>query len=403
MIFLWGILILSIFIKPTLSSDISCKDEEGKPVDWWVAYKMPSSVAESESGTKYVFKTSNDEKSSSFKLSSKDMKKEDNIFYETVEPIYKDSSSASYLFYNDQYGGESAGSKGHCKGVVAFDKKTGFWIIHSIPEFMPGPGSKGSKAAYEFPDSGRANGQTGLCLTFDAQDFPTISKQLTIARPNIYDSGNIEDEGIQGILNNQYPSPVELSKEVIKTKGGLEMTHFAKSPTKESDIYEKIADDLNVDLEAQSWKKGSGGFQNSECGDDNSVKNIQSLAAPLGEGGKKSDEWEYLKDHSKWAVADSDKDPEICIGDINRMDSQLKRGGGMMCFKNRDVWNAFRDTIKEVEPCKKGEGGSKGGGGKGGGKGGKGGGKKGKKSKGGNHGGSKKGKKQRIDDDNDVE
>lgn len=264
---------------------------------------------------------------------------------------------------------------------------------------MAGPGGNSGKSAYEYPDSGRTNGQTGLCLTFDAQDFPTISKQLTIARPNIYDSGNIEDEGIQGILNSQYPAPVELSKEVIKTKGGLEMTHFAKSPTKESDIYEKISEELNVDLEAQSWKKGNGGFQNSDCSEDNNIKNVQSMAAPI-EGGKKSDEWEYSKDHSKWAVADSEKDPEICIGDINRMDSQLKRGGGMMCFRNRDVWSAFRETIRDVEPCKKGDGG-----GKGGGKGGKGGrgGRRGKKSRGGNHGGSKKGKKMRNDDDNDIE
>lgn len=103
----YGILILFIFIKFIWSSDITCRDEDGKSVDWWVVYKMPGTVSESDSGTRYVFKTSNDEKGTSFKLSTKDMKKEDNIFYKTVEPIYKDPSSASYLFYNDQYGPDS--------------------------------------------------------------------------------------------------------------------------------------------------------------------------------------------------------------------------------------------------------------------------------------------------------
>ena len=40
-----------------------------------------------------------------------------------------------------------------------------------------------------------------------------------------------------------------------------------------------------------------------------------------------------------------------CIGDVNRMKSQFKRGGGTVCLQNDDVWKAFRDSIDEIEPC----------------------------------------------------
>ena len=46
-----------------------------------------------------------------------------------------------------------------------------------------------------------------------------------------------------------------------------------------------------------------------------------------------------------------DKLKYVCIGDINRMATQYKRGGGTVCFHNEFVWKAFRNLISSFEAC----------------------------------------------------
>ena len=55
-------------------------------------------------------------------------------------------------------------------------------------------------------------------------------------------------------------------------------------------------------------------------------------------------EWFYTKDHAKWAAS---VEPNwVCIGDINRQTSQEKRGGGVICFQDQDVWEQFSKIEK---------------------------------------------------------
>lgn len=50
--------------------------------------------------------------------------------------------------------------------------------------------------------------------------------------------------------------------------------------------------------------------------------------------------WGYTKDHSKWAVA---VEQEIfCAGDLNRDEPQNKRGGSLVCFREKTVAESFR-------------------------------------------------------------
>ena len=63
--------------------------------------------------------------------------------------------------------------------------------------------------------------------------------------------------------------------------------------------------------------------------------------------------WEFTSDHSKWAITgEKDKNAHwTCVGDINRMKSQFKRGGGVVCLKNDKVWKAFKSIIAATESC----------------------------------------------------
>ncbi|XP_070532902.1 plancitoxin-1-like [Ptychodera flava] len=61
--------------------------------------------------------------------------------------------------------------------------------------------------------------------------------------------------------------------------------------------------------------------------------------------------FQRTKDHSKWAVSKDKK--WIFIGDLNRMESQMKRGGNVVCMSNPNLWKAFNDSIDDYDELDK--------------------------------------------------
>lgn len=52
--------------------------------------------------------------------------------------------------------------------------------------------------------------------------------------------------------------------------------------------------------------------------------------------------WPETHDHAKWAIT---KDNNwVCVGDINRMISQRKRGDGTIAFQSPPLWKALSKT-----------------------------------------------------------
>ncbi|XP_011304336.1 deoxyribonuclease-2-alpha isoform X2 [Fopius arisanus] len=41
----------------------------------------------------------------------------------------------------------------------------------------------------------------------------------------------------------------------------------------------------------------------------------------------------------------------VCVGDINRADTQFNRGGGTVCLNSPNLWKNYRDSVNEIEPC----------------------------------------------------
>lgn len=61
--------------------------------------------------------------------------------------------------------------------------------------------------------------------------------------------------------------------------------------------------------------------------------------------------WHYTQDHSKWGVSAIASQPITCVGGINRMESQRKRGGGTVCQTYSPMWRAMYALISQADNC----------------------------------------------------
>ncbi|KAK3576071.1 hypothetical protein CHS0354_018342 [Potamilus streckersoni] len=259
-----------------------------------------------------------------------------------------------YLMYNDETPTSLSDSLvyGHTKGVVAFGKSAGFWMLHSTPKFPPRQAE-----GYTWPASGDIYGQTFLCISLSKSTIENLGIQLQYNYPQIYDRYFPES------LAAQYPQMAAVamaSSQKHPTKepwyrqtrlsslGGQEFRSFAKFSKFGKDLYSNwLAESLGSDLYVETWQKGAKKYKlNSSCTTQFKVYNVEDITF--------SDKvtFKETKDHSKWAITtNSDSKIWTCIGDINRMSSQFHRAGGTACFQNPSVWKNFHMLISDYEPC----------------------------------------------------
>ncbi|KAG9396190.1 Deoxyribonuclease II [Carpediemonas membranifera] len=332
------VLILSLFsfgIKPVFA--LSCLDESGKEVDWFVAIKMPILSDESgfEDGDRYMFI---DENHSDWQLSEKRLTAPDNHISRTINQVY--DQDIGYVMYNDEPvdGGEEP-RYAHAKGVMAWssDDRGGFWMPHSVPRF-PHP-RNGQK--YLFPDPQLDFGQSFFCMSVG---WATLGEITTALRHNkVYLIGSARDTGgnpdyMTRLLSNDYEEDDQLTVTNIETSSRVPLTMFSKSGQWGKDLYDDgVAPEFKSDLVVETWMRP---FIGSVCHGVNatsafSVVNSNNVAPPFCEP------YHYTKDHSKIAISLNPGVAKVCIGDINRNTSQYSRGGGTVCIHNADLWNAF--------------------------------------------------------------
>lgn len=241
-------------------------------------------------------------------------------------------------------------AKAHAKGVAAYDSKSGFWIIHSIPNFFPD-----IREEYSFPTSGKKNGQIAICLSLSLTEMEKVVRQLFTLKPNIYMESDEVNKSMFSALKSLVRKFSHVSISPIKTLGGTTFTHFSKYSKHPMKIFKEISKTFGTDLNVQSWRNGNGGSQDSDCDRFHKIKNVDSMHIEY-ESDQEDDEtiteeWPASKDHSKWLVSDDLDRPIVCIGDLNRMDTQTSRGGGYLCIEKPDVWKAFDSSVYRVEDC----------------------------------------------------
>jgi len=128
----------------------------------------------------------------------------------------------------------------------------------------------------------------------------------------------------------------------IRTRKGKTLDDFAKSKQANTDFWETVvAPNLNRNFIVETWGRP---LDPSYCG-FRKVENIKeiSFSADIT--------FPETKDHSKWGITSTTSNGIVCIGDINRMTSQRKRGGGGTCFSDQNIYAQFNRIVSTVDRC----------------------------------------------------
>lgn len=336
---------------------LNAKNESNGNTDWWFIYKTPDKTgSQSNEGYQYLYY---DDSSSSLSLSANTLDQEKGALSYTLSEIFNGGSDQGYIVYNDEQTDEESndGSKGHCKGILVFNKKedSGLILLHSTPRFP-------AKGEVVLPDREKIYGQTFICITLP--DYKTVNdiaaQMLQQQDPQVLLEDSYLPDSIDssealarlynqtGINESQSPSTVD-----FKSRAGKEFKFIAKSKVWGRDFWiDLVSPELEVDLNVESWRRGKV-TESTDKGITEEVEDVMEV--DLTAIGLPDFQWKYTKDHSKWAAVelkDVEKGAWVCVADINRMVSQEKRGGGAICFKEENLWKSLNsiEAKLQVEP-----------------------------------------------------
>ena len=239
-----------------------------------------------------------------------------------IKNLYANSDWKNWIVYNDQIEviGFKHTTKGHCKGIVAWNDKNISWLCHSTPNF---PKYFNGNEISDLESNEHMYGQIYqyIEIPFNNSILNDILSQIDIMDANVY--------------MEKYDKPIYFNKDddikIRKIQLHNDIEHVAKSPCYEIDIYsEYLAHEFPHKWYVETWIRGH--HIEKTCDKIIDIKDIQFQDIKYTE----------KQDHSKWAVSDKDL---YWVGDLNRMTSQYKRGGGGFIIKNMDISESFRNKL----------------------------------------------------------
>uniref|UniRef100_A0A6M2CGQ6 Putative deoxyribonuclease ii n=1 Tax=Rhipicephalus microplus TaxID=6941 RepID=A0A6M2CGQ6_RHIMP len=355
--------LLTLASLTTLShAATSCKNEKNADVDWFFMYKLPRGAQDKHkvsipSGDEYVYIDSTTPTSTPYwKLSTHTIFNGSNALANTIAPLTakQKPKNLAYVVYNDQppiHLEDKTSSNGHTKGLFIFDEESGVWIIHSVPKFP----EMLHHGFYTFPTNAREFGQTMLCVTFPTSQLETIATHLRLQYPNIYDSyapASLRKgrPALNLLLNRKFirEAPWILTAS-LKDVSNNPYISFAKHGRYNRDVYSAaVASNLESNLFASTWRNGAGGKGPADCNYTYTVANVEALRLNMG---KQQLQIKNGEDHSKWAISEETAKRFVCIGTLNRMHSQYRRGGQTLCFKNALLHKLLMRSVSEFDSC----------------------------------------------------
>ena len=330
------------------SSSPTCLDDNGTPVDWWVALLVGSN-----SPNYYIYTSA----TPALSLSPHSLDQTTTgAIMSTLAQLYASPAATAHAMWNDEPpGGSASSSYAHSKGVMllsdaASSDAAGFHLVHSKPNW-PLPKSDGLTVPPDFD-----YGQSFLCVAVDSANFETIAAAQSVNYPYVYDFNVPSPSALPNLagLTAKTKSGEDTAASVVTSTGGAKVTVFAKSKAWGKDLYQDlVAPTLADSIYVETWRDGSGGKLPSFCkGNDPDVPDhsseydvlfVNNVTMPDGAT------WLGTKDHSKWAVAN--EEGAACFGDINNMCSQESRGGGTVCVHDAGIAKAMKEAVAGTDGC----------------------------------------------------
>ncbi|KAL6728022.1 hypothetical protein Aduo_009835 [Ancylostoma duodenale] len=320
---------------------------EGKDVDWFAAIKSPSGFGRTD-GKSFVYF---DSAQTGFEWSRFLINSTDSAIGATIKQLYERNKDVFSIAYNDDSpDGRADGYRAHSKGVAVFDHEVGFWMIHSVPNFPP-------SKEYDFPKTGSMYAQSFLCLSLSVNFLEEIGQYMRFAHVspflnNLPEFHKIIAPSLVDVAAKRtLPSSATVFKTIreLKTLNGTIAKGFSKHKRFGADLwYNLIAPTLKTPMSVETWRKGNGKDIGSKCSKNKARQNVYDVEVVklLGKS------FSYRRDHSKWGVSMNVNVPAVCIGDINRQESQFKRGGGAVCIEDIKLWKTFHGSIGKYANCR---------------------------------------------------
>ena len=342
---------------------LSCLDESGAPVGWWVIVKLHGSTTQfsySDSGSPSY--------AGPLRLKAGELDSPASALGATLSQLIATRGKSVRVSWNDELPpkaavdgtaseawGENAtaasATSGHTKGVIGADASGGFWLTHSLPKFPDL-----SLPAFSWGAASKLYGQSFLCVSLDAGGVDEAAKGVGFVDPHTYDSAVPS-----GALSTLYPSVVALlagargsgtRQTNVSATDGTQFTHFAKSGSTGIDIYEDVIQPaLGVALWCETWLRPP--VMPSYCTPEFAFDSINIEYLSFVDADGNAAKFKYTQDHTKMALAVNGTAQQhwVGFGDNNRMSSQWVRGGGMVFFRHAALYNPLLASVAELQPC----------------------------------------------------
>ncbi len=243
---------------------LSALDENGNPVDWWFAYKIPKLIQNASTPDaieyEYVYYDPNVGKVDKSSYCLSEGKGAVNL---TLSSVFdKPADTTGWLIYNDEMSigeaGKDDSSLGHPQSVIAFDStsKTAFWLLHSWFEHTA-PGAGGMPPLY---------GQTFLCISLDMETASKIIEEISnhqepdVYLPNI--STTLEKNDVFCLFMEKLNLSVPEDSEVLNciSRGGLSFKVIVKKRKWGKDFWlDLIEPTLGLDIDVETWGREESG------------------------------------------------------------------------------------------------------------------------------------------------
>ena len=337
---------------------LSALDESGHPVDWWFIYKVPQLGAgaqnDAATGYEYVYydATIDANPNPALRVVSKSPYRLDQgngALNKTLDSIFQNpASTTGWILYNDEYPDDlnktDDGNLGHTKGVIAFDlaSNTALWLLHSWPKFADPNAKQAPTPIY---------GQTYLCLSLSMDTARKIAAQMAVHQePQVYDprlpAGLDAADPLYLLTQPLNPNPQADSNVIdLATQAGMQFMVIAKNRQWNQDFWNGlVGPTLKADMNVETWIRGPIPPVADTDGIHKTFDVKYINMGPLGAHWA----WPETSDHAKWGITTTPA--WICVGDINRMVSQRKRGGGTIAFQNTNLWQALSRTDLMLAP-----------------------------------------------------